>query len=94
MTTWKIIRPSEIVIMGPLIARGVIKRRRSMTNLVQAMDADRRAVQRMQALRDRYGPGPVQLQIPGRDIALVLDPEDVDRILAETPEPFAAQPWR
>jgi hypothetical protein len=40
-------------------------------------------------LRDRYGPGPLPLRVPGRSLALVLSPGDVHRVLAGSPEPFA-----
>src|SRR5215208_3128453 len=76
-------------VVMPLTARGVIVRRPPVVGVFDRMDADRRAVRRMQRLRSRYGPGPVLLAVPGRDIALVLDPDHVRRILAESPEPFA-----
>src|SRR4051812_77432 len=76
-------------VLGPLVARGVIVRRPPVVGLFDRMDADRRAVRRMQRLRARYGEGPLLLAVPGRDIALVLDPAHVRRILAESPEPFA-----
>src|SRR3954470_15723639 len=76
-------------VLGPLVARGVIVRRPPVVGLFDRMDADRRAVRRMQRLRARYGEGPLLLAVPGRDIALVLDPAHVRRLLAESPEPFA-----
>jgi cytochrome P450 len=53
------------------------------------LDADRRAVRRLQRLRESHGPGPVRLAIPGRDLALVLAAEDVPRVLDGSPDPFA-----
>jgi hypothetical protein len=43
----------------------------------------------MQLVRDRYGPGPVLLAIPGRNVALVLSGDHVTRVLEGSPEPFA-----
>jgi cytochrome P450 len=72
----------------PLVARGVIIRRPRMVRLAERLDADRRAVRRMQALADRHGPGPIRLKIPVRHTALVVDPDDVHRVLQGSPDPF------
>ncbi len=73
----------------PTIAKGVIIRRPAMLAIADRLDLDRRAIRGMQRLRRQYGPGPVLLRIPGRSLAVVIDPQDVHRILAESPEPFA-----
>lgn len=52
------------------------------------MQADSRAVQRMQQLRHEFGRGPVELAVPGRRMVVILDPEDVGRVLTEAPTPF------
>jgi hypothetical protein len=52
------------------------------------MQADARAVQRMKRLRLEFGRGPVEVVIPGRRIVVVLDPEDVGRVLTAAPTPF------
>jgi cytochrome P450 len=72
----------------PLLARGVIIRRPRAVGIADRLEADDRAIRRMQALRDRYGPGPVLLKTPVRDFALILSPEDVRRVLDGTPDPF------
>jgi hypothetical protein len=77
-------------VLAPTIAKGVIIRRPGVVSLAERFDADSRAVRRMQRLRATYGPGPVLLRVPGRDVALVLAEDHVKRILTETPEPFAA----
>src|SRR3954447_13703601 len=76
-------------VLLPLFARGIIVRRPRMTGLQDRLDADRRAVRRLQLLRERHGGGPVGLRIPGRKAAVVLSPGDVTRVLDETPDPFA-----
>ncbi len=73
----------------PLVARGVIVRRPRVVGLLDRIDADRRAVRRLQRLRARYGEGPLRLAAPGREIALVLAPRHVLRVLDGAPEPFA-----
>ncbi|MCI2267013.1 cytochrome P450 [Sediminivirga luteola] len=76
-------------VQAPMIAKGPIIRRPRVVGVIERFGLEGRAVARMQALSDRYGSGPLMLAVPGRDIALVLDPEHVHRVLAETPEPFA-----
>ncbi|GAA3447130.1 cytochrome P450 [Planomonospora venezuelensis] len=77
-------------VLAPVVAQGVIVRRPRMTALAQALDTDRRAVRLLHRMRAKYGGGPLLVPIPLRPMLLVLDPEDVQRILAGTPEPFAA----
>ncbi len=79
---------SEVLV--PPIAKGVIIRRPGVLALAERWDVGTRAVQRMQRLSDGYGPDPLPLAIPGRDMALVLSNDDVRRVLGDTPEPFAA----
>jgi cytochrome P450 len=73
---------------GASIAAGVLARRRPVVRALERLQGDARAVTRMQRLRDQFGKGPVELIIPGRRIVVLLDPEDVGRVLAETPAPF------
>jgi cytochrome P450 len=74
----------------PLVAQGAIVRRPRWGTLAEKLHADDRALRRVRILRRRYGDGPVLLRFGGRTLALVLDPGDVRRLLAETPEPFSA----
>jgi cytochrome P450 len=77
-------------VLVPLMGRGLIVRRPPVVQVAEKLDLDRGAVQELQRLRDRYGSGPVELAIPGKDIAIVLDPDHVHRILDGSPVPFAA----
>ena len=43
---------------------------------------------RLKRLRKQFGRGPVELVIPGRRIVVMLDPQDVGRVLEEAPTPF------
>ncbi|MEU5857010.1 cytochrome P450 [Nocardiopsis dassonvillei] len=76
-------------VLLPNLARGVIVRRPLMTGLVVGLDADRRAVSLLRGLRERHGDDPLPLRLAGRRLALVLSPQDVGRLLRETPEPFS-----
>lgn len=73
---------------GPLVAGGVIARRKSVMPLLERRQTDADLVTTMTDLRERYGPGPLQLSLPGRRIVLPLVPDDVARVLAESPSPF------
>jgi len=77
-------------VVAPTVAKGVIIRRPRMVAPAERFDLDRRAVRRVQRLRDRYGPGPLLLPNPVRPQALILAPEHVHRVLDGSPRPFAA----
>jgi cytochrome P450 len=77
-------------VIAPTLAKGVIIRRPGMVALAARLDLDRRAIRRMQSLRDKYRVGPLLLPIPGRPQALILAPDHVRRVLDGTPEPFTA----
>ncbi|TXI57432.1 cytochrome P450 [Mycolicibacterium mageritense] len=70
------------------VSAGVIARRRPMARLLERVQADARAVKRIQRLRKEFGRGPVELVLPGRRIAVVIDPEDVGAVLTNSPRPF------
>src|SRR3954466_3962579 len=72
----------------PLFAQGVIVRRPRVVAVAERLDADRRALRRVDAPRARYGPGPVLLRLPVRDVAVVLSPSDVHRVLVQEAELF------
>lgn len=73
----------------PTISKGPIIRRPKMVGAVENLGLEARAVTRMQKVAEKYGRGPVMLALPGRKMAMVLDPDHVHRILEESPEPFA-----
>jgi cytochrome P450 len=73
----------------PTLAKGAIVRRPTAVALAERFGLDTAAVAEVRRLRDRYGPAPVPLKVPGRSFALVLSPEDVGRLLEHSPEPFS-----
>ncbi|GGI08246.1 cytochrome P450 [Egicoccus halophilus] len=77
------------LVLLPLVARGLIVRRPPLVAGAEKLQLDRTAVRELQRLRRIYGPGPLRLALP-RAVALILDPEDAKRVLAESPEPFRA----
>ncbi|WP_163796434.1 cytochrome P450 [Mycolicibacterium sediminis] len=70
------------------VAAGVILRRKPVVAVLEKVQADGRALRRMRALRAEFGRGPVELVLPVRRVLVITDPEDVGRVLAETPDPF------
>src|SRR5690349_3095370 len=78
------------LVLAPVVAQGVIARRPRVVGAAARLGLDARGVRELQRLRERYGTGPIRLPIPGRPMALVLDPSDVRRVLDGTPVPFRA----
>lgn len=79
-------------VLLPTFGKGLIIRRPPAVAAAEALELDRRAVRRMQRLRERYGAGPLLVRNPlrpHRHMALLLSPEHVHRVLQETPEPFS-----
>jgi cytochrome P450 len=73
----------------PTLAKGVLIRRPPVVALAERLGLDRRAVRRLQRLRDRYGTGPLLLRLPVRNQAVILEPAHVCLVLDGSPEPFA-----
>lgn len=76
-------------VLLPTVAKGVIVRRPPVTAVAEKLRVDAAAVATMRRFRERYGPRPLRLRVTGRSIALLLDPVDVSRLLADSPSPFA-----
>lgn len=74
----------------PMVSLGPIRRRPPVMAAAERLRLVERSVKRMQEVADKYGPGPLELGIPGQKMALILSPRDAHRVLNETPEPFAA----
>jgi cytochrome P450 len=72
----------------PAFACGAVKRRRLPMALAERFQADWAAIRLLARLRERHGPGPLRLQVPGRSVAAVLSPDDVERLLRDSPDPF------
>jgi hypothetical protein len=85
LDTLKVI--SRVVL--PTFGKGVLIRRPLMEAAAQRLGLDTRAVKTLQRLRWKYGPQPLSLAIPFRPHVVLLDPADVDLVLARSPDPFA-----
>lgn len=76
-------------VIAPNVAKGVIRRRPKIVGVVERFALDAQGVQQLQALSKKYGRGPLMLKVPGKPMAVVLDPADANDVLEHTPEPFA-----
>ncbi|MBF0660577.1 MULTISPECIES: cytochrome P450 [unclassified Rhodococcus (in: high G+C Gram-positive bacteria)] len=75
---------------APFLAGGPIARRRPVMGLLERMNSDAATVREVARLRGRYGSAPLPMNIVGRDVAVVLSPTDVDRILRTEADAFTA----
>lgn len=82
-----------IDLAGASVAAGPIARRKLTVGLLERRQADRRALDRLHALRAEHGSGPVELVLPGRRFIIPLEPRDVGRILDGSPTPFHPASW-
>jgi hypothetical protein len=72
----------------PAFECGAVEHRRVPMALAERFQADRAAVRLLVRLRERHGPGPLRLRVPGRSVAAVLAAEDAARLLEGSPDPF------
>jgi hypothetical protein len=68
-------------VLGPSLVKGVMLRRQAMMHLVESFKADQAALDECLRLRDKYGPGPLTLSLPGRPHTLILSGADARAVL-------------
>lgn len=73
----------------PTVAMGPITRRPTMMMLAETFDIAGLGALTLRSLRDKYGSGPLMVQMPFRHQAVILDPEDLRRVIDGSPDPFA-----
>lgn len=78
-----------VTVLAPTLSIGLIKRRPRAMRVAGLLGFDRAGIATLRSLRARYGHRPLLLRIPGRSVELPLCAEDVGRVLAATPDPFA-----
>lgn len=78
------------VAMLPTLAQGPVIRRPYALRVAAALDSNAWACRALDELRERYGPGPVLVSVPGRRALVLLSVEDVHRVLGETGAAFTA----
>jgi hypothetical protein len=70
-----------VQVLAPVVARGLTIWRPKVVAVLARFGLDRRSVRVLQDIRERHGGGPLRLRVPGRSVAIVLAPGDVERIL-------------
>ena len=73
----------------PTVAKGPIIRRPWAVGLAARLDLDTRAIGIVKAVHAKHPEGPLMLKLPIRKQAIVLSPDDVNTVLARSPEPFS-----
>jgi cytochrome P450 len=76
----------------PNALQGLFRRRPAAVGVATRLGVDGRAVKLMTGLRRRHGPGPVWIRVMTDEALLVLEVEDVRRVLEGSPHPFAPDP--
>jgi cytochrome P450 len=82
---------NETVIV-PNAVQGLFRRRPARVALATRLNVDGRAVRFMEGLRRRHAPGPLWVRVVANRALLVLEVEDVRRVLEGSPHPFASDP--
>ncbi|MEU8580185.1 cytochrome P450 [Streptomyces abikoensis] len=72
----------------PTLAQGVVIRRPLMVRLAAALDTNAWGCRVLDGLRERHGPGPLLVTVPGRTALVLLSADDARRVLEETDVAF------
>jgi cytochrome P450 len=76
-------------VLAPLVAQGAIIRRPRATAWAERHQSDRTARAVLGGLRERHDHAPLMFQLGPRRFMVATEPEDVRRLLEESPEPFS-----
>jgi cytochrome P450 len=82
---------NQLVVL-PNAVQGLFRRRRAPVAVATKTGVDGHAVGLMSRLRRSHGPGPVWIRVMRDRALLMLDVEDVRRVLEGSPDPFASDP--
>jgi cytochrome P450 len=82
---------NETVIV-PNALQGIFRRRPGRVAVATRLNTDGRAVRLMEGLRRRHGRGPLWVRVVTNRALLMLEVEDVRRVLEESPARFASDP--
>ena len=82
---------NETVIV-PNALQGIFRRRPGRVAVATRLNTDGRAVRLMEGLRRRHGRGPLWVRVVTNRALLMLEVDDVRRVLEESPARFASDP--
>jgi cytochrome P450 len=79
-------------VIVPNAIQGLFRRRPRAVGVATRLDVDGRAVRLMQGMRRSHGPGPVWVRVMTDRALVMLEVDDVRRVLEGSPHPFAPDP--
>jgi len=79
-------------VIVPNAVQGLFRRRPGPVGAATRLDVDGRAARLLAGMRRRHGRGPVWVRVVTAPALLVLDVDDVQRVLEGSPHPFASDP--
>ena len=82
---------NQLVVL-PNAVQGLFRRRRTPVAVATRTGVDGHAVRLLSGLRRSHGPGPLWIRVMRDRALLLLDVEDVRRVLEGSPDPFAPDP--
>jgi cytochrome P450 len=85
------VRFNQSVIV-PNAVQGLFRRRPAAVGVATRLNVDGQAVGLMRGMRKHHGRGPVWTKVMTADALVMLDIEDVRRVLEGSPHPFASDP--
>jgi cytochrome P450 len=80
------------LVVVPNALQGIFKRRSAAVRVATRADVDRWAVGLLSGMRRSHGGGPVWVRVVRDRALLLLDPDDIRRVLERSPSPFASDP--
>jgi cytochrome P450 len=80
------------LVIVPNAVQGIIRRRPAAVAAATKAGTDRLATRFLHVLRRSHGPGPVWVRVVRDPALLLLSVDDVRRVLAGSPDPFASDP--
>jgi cytochrome P450 len=78
--------------MLPNLVQGLFRRRAKAVRAATRLNVDGRAIAAIGSIRRSHGPGPVWVKAGGDRMLLLTRTQDVQRVLEESPAPFAPDP--
>lgn len=77
---------------APNMVTGLFSRKEGAVKVASLLDVDRRGYDTIAGLVRKYGPAPFYVRVAGNNSVLVTDPDDIEFVLAGSPELFASNP--
>ena len=76
----------------PNVLQGLFKKRPLVTAAASAARIDALGHMLVAGMVERYGPGPFYVRVGAEEALLLHDPDDIEFVLSQSPDPFASDP--